>query len=385
MNNHRIVPAVAWLVTMLSAFGAPRPAVAQTQPAVDDATREQARDLFRRGRQLYQDDRSEEALDLLRQSYELMPSWATSNGMALCEEKLGHAADALRLYERSLQEGGAVIPDTQRAQLDQRIQELRRSLNLTRLSVVTSPVGAQILFDGSALGTTPFEGNVASGEHTLSTRLDGYETAERSVTLGAGESRTVDVTLVARAQTVPVPGAERGLLAVSGDETGWAVYVDGSQLGTTPLPPTEVPLGERLVRVEAGDRVWEERVQVSGQQTTRVSLTLGGGVPQGWFWGVAATAAAAGIGFAATGGYAWSLHNDWEGATGAERADLADSGNLMLDVADALLGVAGGAAIAALVLAFFTDFGGAPEAAISVEGAGQGESNATAATGTLVW
>jgi hypothetical protein len=51
----------------------------------------------------------------------------------------------------------------------------------------------------------------------------------------------------------------------------------------------------------------------------------------------------------------------------------------MLDVADALLGVAGAAAIGALVLAFFTDFGGEPEGTISFELPAQGEVDATTA------
>jgi hypothetical protein len=57
----------------------------------------------------------------------------------------------------------------------------------------------------------------------------------------------------------------------------------------------------------------------------------------------------------------------------------------MLDVADALLGVAAGAAVTALVLGFFTDFGGEPEADVAVEAAGEGEGDATAATGSSSW
>jgi hypothetical protein len=197
------------------------------------------------------------------------------------------------------------------------------------------------------------------------------------------------VALVARAET-PVPvgptAGERGLLAVTSDEEGRAVFVDGAQVGTTPLEPTEVAAGERLVRLEAGDRVWEERVQVAVGQTVRVNVALGGGgVAQGWFWGLAATAAAAGIGGAATGGYAMTLYDEYQGASAARRNEIVPTGNLLMDATDALLGVAGAAALTALILAFYTDFGGEPEASVTLDGAEEGAADATAATRALVW
>ena len=297
-----------------------------------------------------------------------------------------HPEAALALYERSLSEGGDAIGADQRTQLEQRIGELRRSLGLAWLRVVTVPGGAEVEIDGRTLGTTPFAGDVTAGTHSLRLTLDGYESAERSLSVGMAESRTLDVTLVAAAEIGPGPVVgPRGRLALAADGEGWTVTVDGASIGATPLPPTELDAGEHLVRVEGDDRVWEERIDVPADRTVTVSLTLGGGVHQGWFWGIAATAAAAGIGWAATGGYAWSLHDEWEGATGADRADLASTGDLMLDVADSLLGVAAGAALTALVLGFFTDFGGEAEADVSIEGVGLGGSDATATSGILRW
>jgi hypothetical protein len=384
----RAMTAVVLLATAVCVLAGPSPAAAQTESTegVDDATREQARELFRRGRELYQRNRAAEAMELLQQSYELLPSWATSNGMALCADKLGNLAEALRLYERSLAEAGTTISAEQKSQLEQRIGELRRSMSVALLSVVTSPDGAQLSLDGSPLGTTPFTGDIPSGSHTLALTLDGYVATERSITVVAAETRTVDVTLVATAVAPPPEVGETGRLAVGADEDGWAVFVDGTQVGTTPLPPTDVAAGERTVRVEGPDRAWEDRVQVPAEQLVRVAVRLGGGgVAQGWFWGIAATAAAAGIGSAATGGYAWSLYDEYQGASPQRRDEIRPTGDTMLDVADALLGVAAGAAVTALVLGFFTDFGGEPEADVAVEAAGEGEGDATAATGSSSW
>ncbi len=380
-----------WAAALLAccALGLASEAAAQTEPREDSAARDEARELFRQGRQLFQRDRPEEAIELLQRSYELFPSWAASNGLALCEEKLGRMQPALVLYERALAEGGTEIPEAQRTQLEQRIQELRRSLNVAHLSVTTVPAGAQVTYDGAPLGTTPFAQYVPAGAHTLDLALDGYESSGRSLSLTAGEARVLDVTLVALADTTPVgPTTGRtGLLAVTADHEGQPVFVDGARVGTTPLAPTAVPEGERLVRVEADGRVWEERLQVTADETVRVDLTLGRrGVAQGWFWGLAATAAAAGIGCAATGGYALSLQSEYDGATPERKNELVPTGQLMMDVTDALVGVAGATALTALILAFFTDFGGEPEASITLGGTTEeGVGDATAANRALVW
>lgn len=358
--------------------------VAAQESAATEAQREEARELFRRGRDLYQRGRTEEALEILRQAWEIYPSWAVSNGMALCVEKLGRMEEALALYERSLAEGGASIPADQQGQIAQRIGELRRELRLGRIRVDTHPSGVALTLDGTPLGASPFEGNIPAGEHVIGLHLEGYEDAQRSVTLAVGESRTIDVTLVARAETPggpPGPAGPTGSgarLAVESEPAGAAVLVDGEAVGTTPVAGAEVAAGEHVVRVESGDRVWEDRVTVAEGGVTRLTVSLGGGVHQGWFWGIASTAVAAAAGAAGTGGYAWSLYDEYETASPARQDEIRPTGELMLDLADALWGVAGAAAIGALVLFFFTDFGEEPSGTIAAPLGGSEASSAVA-------
>jgi tetratricopeptide (TPR) repeat protein len=383
--SRRTSRAVTLLAILLDVLGATPPAVAQQVAAssVDEATREQAGDLYRRGHELYVADRFDEALALLDQSYQLYPTWATSYALALCEDKLEHSAAALRLYERALAEGAAEIPADRQARLLQRIDDLRRSLDLASLSVVSSPPGARIALDRGPWGTTPFTAAVGAGEHVVRLTLDGYEVAEQSVSLAVGESRTIEVTLVALVEPPVVPVAGQGRLAVTADEPGCRVLIDGLPVGITPLPPTDVAVGERRVRVEGRDRSWEDAVQVPADRSVRVNVTLGGGVDQGWFWGIAATAAAAGVGWAATGGYAWSLYDEYQGASAERRDEIRPTANSAYDAADALFGIAAGAAVAALVLAFYTDFGDGPAADVSVDGTGPEASGDTTATSGL--
>ena len=80
------------------------------------------------------------------------------------------------------------------------------------------------------------------------------------------------------------------------------------------------------------------------------------GVEQVWFWTMAGLAVAAGVGAGITGGLALSTHDDFTGG-GRTDAELHDTGETLQLTTNVLAGVAGAAAVAALVLVFFTDFG----------------------------
>jgi hypothetical protein len=80
------------------------------------------------------------------------------------------------------------------------------------------------------------------------------------------------------------------------------------------------------------------------------------GVDQAWFWATAGTAVALGIGAGITGGLLYATHQDFVNG-GSTDQDLADKGDALLTTTYALAGLAGAAAAAAIVLAFFTDFG----------------------------
>jgi len=75
-----------------------------------------------------------------------------------------------------------------------------------------------------------------------------------------------------------------------------------------------------------------------------------------WFWTTAGLAVAVGVGAGITGGLALLTHDDFTGG-GRTDAGLHDTGETLQLATNVLAGVAGAAAVAALVLVFFTDFG----------------------------
>lgn len=270
------------------------------------------------------------------------------------------------LFAIAIAEGGEEIPERKRAEIGDRIAELRRELGVARLAVLTTPPGATLSISGIAVGVTPFEGDVFAGTHSVVLTLEGYEPAERSLALGAAETRTLEVVLAPLAERPPAE--MEAVLDATSDPPGVVVSVDGREVGTTPVHGARMAAGEHVVRVAAGaDRFWEDRVTAGGGETVRVDVSLpGGGLSQAWFWTALGATAAAGAGMAATGAYAYSLHDEYVGATPERLNEIRPTGELMQDLADAFLGVTGVAAAAALVPVFLTEFGDA-EAAAQVE------------------
>ncbi len=61
---------------------------------------------------------------------------------------------------------------------------------------VTSPVsGAAVVVDGKAVGNVPAESPVKPGQHRIALSRDGYDRAETSVVVAAGEKKDVDVPM----------------------------------------------------------------------------------------------------------------------------------------------------------------------------------------------
>ncbi len=63
------------------------------------------------------------------------------------------------------------------------------------LLVKSAPEGAEIIIDGKYAGSTPSTLQIKSGDHTISVKKDGYALWERTLTINAGGSITIDAAL----------------------------------------------------------------------------------------------------------------------------------------------------------------------------------------------
>jgi len=371
-----VVRALCVAVVLATTWGAwPAPAAAQEGQGgqVSDEARAEARNLYRRGRRLLERNKPDEALEEFARAYALYPHWATSNSMGVCHDRLGRPAEALRLYEQALQEGGDEIPEQQRGEIAARVSALRIQLGIRdtptgTIRVTTSPPGARIRLDGTEVGVSPKDVEADPGPHQIEVELEGYEREGVTITVVRGQTVMAALTL----EEIVV--VRNGRLVCTSEPAGARVLVDGGEIGRTPVTLPVLPAGEHLVRFDLPDgRSLEERVDVPADGTARVSVQFGGGVHQGWFWGIAGAALALGAGAAGTGTYGtllWDEFND-TGTSRARQEEIQPTGRSLMLTTDVLASAAGAAAVAALILAFFTDFEGStePVATVSFDGA----------------
>ncbi len=103
-----------------------------------------------------------------------------------------------------------------------------------------TPPGATVLIDGNAVGPAPIRiRDLAQGTHRYRIVADGYEPMEDSFEFATGRNLLFDLELLSSA----------GLFHVGSTPAGATVWIDGEQVGTTPLDVSGIPLGEHHVRL----------------------------------------------------------------------------------------------------------------------------------------
>lgn len=139
--------------------------------------------------------------------------------------------------------------------------------------VTTSPLGAQVLFDGRAVeGATPLTiPEIQPGtEHTLAITLDGYQTVTQTLLLRAGQVEDVNVTL----ERTPL-GPDEALLVVITDPTSARLVHQGRTYETGSPYELRLPAGRANFRVaKTGFDSAEREVALRGGTTTEITVTL---------------------------------------------------------------------------------------------------------------
>lgn len=227
-----------------------------------------------------------------------------------------------------------------------------------RLSVTTTPAQAKIYVDGKLAGEAPLEDfELPEGEHAVGIGLDGHRHIKRTVEVPGGDSVKVAVNL------------ERlgGTLRLTSDPGGASVFVDGKDIGVTPLFALHLDPGEHDLRVEAGMHVpWARELKVKDEASLKMHAEMPSKLPT---WILASVAGIAVAGGAVAFASAQGSYEDRDGvmakyvATGdpAEAQQLGDEvrslesgGDTMALVSTALFGAAVAAAGAAGWLWFST-------------------------------
>jgi hypothetical protein len=200
-------------------------------------------------------------------SVALYPTQNSLFNLANCYKALQRYGDALAVIERLKRDfAGKLKPEIKEAA--ERQQQDIQSL-VARLTLRALPADATIKIDGKDFGQGPTLGPLllGPGEHEIEATRPGHRSERRTVKLVSGVERSEKFVLE----------VETGQVVVQVNLAGASVFVDGQQVGTTPLTETlSLPPGKHVLGVRAADHEDAERefeVQAGTKQVLDIVLS----------------------------------------------------------------------------------------------------------------
>ena len=277
-----------------------------------------ARVHFDQGVKLYEDGQYEQAAIAFARAYEIKPSYKILFNIGQAEAELEHYALALDAFTRYLAEGGAEVPPERVQLVKSEVERLNVLVGMVNIQCAIE--GAKIRIDNETIGETPIAGPffVDIGKHEVVVSKGQDELLREIVRVAGGQTITLEVGLEQAAAVAPADGGES----------------EPAQEAAEPEPKDE------------------------------------GGKKRVWTWVALGVGAAVGIAGGAVGGAAMARKNSLEEECAGNHClqsskGEADAIRTMNLTADILYGVAGAAAVTALIL-FFVEPDDEPQAAVAV-------------------
>jgi len=162
------------------------------------------------------------------------------------------------------------------------------------LQITTAPGGAAVSVDGTPKGATPLNvPGLGAGSHTVTLTKAGYTDYQGTLTLSAGKTTLLNITLVAApitttttptspqvpSETTSLPATQApsgtGNLTVQSTPAGANVYLDGEKMGTTPVRvPGVAPGTHRLLLTLQGYNDISQPVEITGGTENEVNTSF---------------------------------------------------------------------------------------------------------------
>jgi len=179
--------------------GAKKPAVKMTEAQKKTAASKHYREGVKR---LEANDHAG-ALTEFQAANELIPSPAANYKIGLCEEKLGHIAEAIAAYEKFLADAPADKMAEQIADGRKRLDSLKTTP--VAVMAVSEPAGATIWIDGTPNeAVSPTELKLVPGKHKIRMAAPGFDSTEIEVEVKAGE-KVPDLKVALASAPLPPP------------------------------------------------------------------------------------------------------------------------------------------------------------------------------------
>ncbi len=171
-------------------------ALAAAAPASAQSVRDEAARALKEARRLHEVRDYETALAKFLEVERLLPASRLDVLVAATLEALGRTVEAAERLERAIRRARRAQDEAQERVARRRLEELWRNVSSVRVSC--SVLGATVLLDGRVLGEVPIERRIylAPGSHRLRVRAHGHETFDRTLVLYPGDHPMVNVELV---------------------------------------------------------------------------------------------------------------------------------------------------------------------------------------------
>ena len=283
---------------------------------------EAAKARFRRGVELYRAKRFADAAEEFEAAYRLKPHGAIHFNVAQCRERLEQWPAAYRAYSDYLRE----VPDAKdRAAVRASMRGIEGQLaksGAQLLLVYTEPPGARVTVDGRDRGTSPVHLVLPPGAYPLGLALEGHDPVSERVELPSAASVVIDRVLSRAAPLAAAPATPAAL--ANAEATASPTAAAGHDLAARP-PAGDAGSLPLAPPPAAAKRMWPVWVAA----------------------GTAVAAATAGLLFGASARSDARALDAMATPDGARANQLASSAQTKARTANVLLGVSGGAAVAA--------------------------------------
>ncbi|MGB8297864.1 MAG: PEGA domain-containing protein [Polyangia bacterium] len=190
-----MVRQTAFLVIVLGVLAAPQ--------AAWSGEKEEARKHYDRAVELVDDGQLEGAIVEFQRSYDLTRHFAVLYNIGQVFVSLARPVEAVDAYERYLADGGKKVPAARRSEVEKEIA--RQKARIATLEIRALPQGASLRLDGNEIGKAPISApvRVGVGKHVIAASAEGYDSAEKEVTVAGEDHKAVELVLAKRVVETP--------------------------------------------------------------------------------------------------------------------------------------------------------------------------------------
>jgi hypothetical protein len=235
-------------------------------PPTDAESHERSRQFFERGIHLFQHGNVVGALAEFEAGYQIHPNSAALQNIALCQKALFRYREAKATLEMLLARHEHEMTSTDTKTIRSVSDELTALIGVVKIAV--RPHAAKVSIDDTVIATSDLERPVELdvGEHRLRVEADGYEPAQRLLTIAGGTGNLpVSVTL----------NPTHGFLTVLTPNEHTAIAVDGRAVAFESYRGIVLP-GRHVIQIyRSGFEPYEAVVELEAGQSVTVRGKVG--------------------------------------------------------------------------------------------------------------